>query len=396
MRSSESRPSPCSSEITLCRNTSSAACSSTYGTGTHSPDRAHPPRDTRAWTCGCQPARSPAVCTAATMPGCGSGSSAAAAISSRTVSHAARASLPSSSRWWRKWGPTPGPTARPGGTPGVAKRPAWALAAASWGWSAPTARGRPPRPPARAAARPWQRPAWPRMTGIAPTSCTRRRADTRRDSQGTGRGRARYSSPTAPVTLGPELMTFGSLHPPNILPASVIRSSEPRVLEQRAVQVAPHLLVEVPAPEAVPRLEALLPLPLDLVVAAVDQAVQGGGAWIPGPVDPGRSALCGHGSPIARSVEGSAQDGARPGAGQGGARLPPGGSLPPERVRALAERAASTASWRASDMVGWGWMVSPTSSRYAPISRARVASPISSDTPRPTAVTLDESREMGG
>jgi hypothetical protein len=111
------------------------------------------------------------------------------------------------------------------------------------------------------------------------------------------------------VTLGPELMTFGSLHPPNILPASGLRSSAPRVLIQPAVQVTLHLLVNEAPPEAVPPLKALLPLPLDLVVTGLDQAVQGCCARIPRPVHATRRALCGQGKLLpCRSVEGSLQD----------------------------------------------------------------------------------------
>jgi hypothetical protein len=41
--------------------------------------------------------------------------------------------------------------------------------------------------------------------------------------------------------------------------------------------------------------------------------------------------------------------------------------------------ATSAASTIASERVGWGWIVTSKSSRLAPISRARVASAISSD-----------------
>ena len=63
-----------------------------------------PPRDTSACTCGCQLPRSPAVWTTDTIPGRIPSSPAAAHISSSTVSQAARANPPSSSRWCRKYG----------------------------------------------------------------------------------------------------------------------------------------------------------------------------------------------------------------------------------------------------------------------------------------------------
>jgi hypothetical protein len=48
------------------------------------------------------------------------------------------------------------------------------------------------------------------------------------------------------------------------------------VLEKAAVLVPPHLLVDQAAPVAVPPLEALLPLRLDLVEVGLDKSVQGG------------------------------------------------------------------------------------------------------------------------
>jgi len=56
---------------------------------------------------------------------------------------------------------------------------------------------------------------------------------------------------------------------------SAVRAPHPReaVLEKPAVQVPPNLLVDEAAPEAVPPLEALLPLPLHLVVQRIEQAV---------------------------------------------------------------------------------------------------------------------------
>jgi len=72
-----------------------------------------------------------------------------------------------------------------------------------------------------------------------------------------------------------------------------------------AVQVAAHLLVDEGAPEAVATLEALLPLPLDLVVVSLDEAVQGCGARVSSAVDARRKALCGQEKPRAfRSVDG--------------------------------------------------------------------------------------------
>ena len=50
----------------------------------------------------------------------------------------------------------------------------------------------------------------------------------------------------------------------------------PTSLEKAAVLVLPHLLVDQAAPVAVPPLEALLPLPLDLVEVGLDKSVQGG------------------------------------------------------------------------------------------------------------------------
>jgi len=68
----------------------------------HSPSADHPPRDTIAWTCGCQFPTSPAVWTTTTIPGRNVASPTAAVISSSTVSHAARERPPRSSRRRRR------------------------------------------------------------------------------------------------------------------------------------------------------------------------------------------------------------------------------------------------------------------------------------------------------
>jgi hypothetical protein len=65
----------------------SAAASSTYGGGIHSPEAVQPPREHSAWTWGWNFAPSPKVWTTDTIPGRKPFSStAAAAISSLTVS----------------------------------------------------------------------------------------------------------------------------------------------------------------------------------------------------------------------------------------------------------------------------------------------------------------------
>ena len=50
----------------------------------------------------------------------------------------------------------------------------------------------------------------------------------------------------------------------------------------------PHLLVDQAGPETVPSLEALLPLPLDLVEVGLDKPIQGCRSRIPDPI-PGRT-----------------------------------------------------------------------------------------------------------
>ncbi len=63
------------------------------------------------------------------------------------------------------------------------------------------------------------------------------------------------------------------------------------VLEQTAVEVAQNLLVDEAPPEPVPALEALLPLPPDLLEVRFEEAIQGCRAGIPRAVD-GRTACC--------------------------------------------------------------------------------------------------------
>jgi acetyl-CoA acetyltransferase len=82
-------------------------------------------------TCGCHLARWPAVCTTATIPGRRVSSPVAATIRFRTVSHAARASLPTTART------TPAPSPRcTSGSPAT-KGPPW--------WPASCARSEPTR-----------------------------------------------------------------------------------------------------------------------------------------------------------------------------------------------------------------------------------------------------------
>ena len=68
------------------------------------------------------------------------------------------------------------------------------------------------------------------------------------------------------------LVTVGTLHPGEA------------VLEKPAVHVPPHLFVDKAPPETVPALEALLPLPLDLVEVGFDETIQRCRARIPRPV----------------------------------------------------------------------------------------------------------------
>jgi len=63
------------------------------------------------------------------------------------------------------------------------------------------------------------------------------------------------------------------------------------VLEEVAVELAQHLLVDEAAPETVPPLIPLLPLAPDLVELSVEEAVEGSGTGISGPV-PGRAGGC--------------------------------------------------------------------------------------------------------
>ena len=71
---------------TLWRKSFSAAASSRYASGIHSPEAVQPPREHNAWTWGWNFAPSPKVWTTDTIPGRKSFSPTAASMSSLTVS----------------------------------------------------------------------------------------------------------------------------------------------------------------------------------------------------------------------------------------------------------------------------------------------------------------------
>jgi hypothetical protein len=154
----------------------------------------------------------------------------AAHISSSTVSQAARASPPSSSRWCRKYG-----------------RSIFGMTKTHW--ACPTSSKHLLGQQRRRRRRPLRRARRAQLPGLA------------RESE-----QVLLSAVGAPIRAKPF-------------------SKEP------AVEVPQHLLVDEAAPKPVPPLEALLPLPPHLVEVGLEEPVEGRRAGIPGPVA-GRAGLC--------------------------------------------------------------------------------------------------------